>query len=131
MVISSVVSSDQLPKKYLRLGKTRILKLIPNALLRPTRFLQKFLSGAEDHHLLRDIIADTDPAFIRWALTSMIKWKGTNQHPNVLRVHGSHDRLIPVKGKVIMIDQGSHFMIVDRADEISTLVNKHLGVLSN
>ena len=126
ILVSSVTSSDQLPGIYVGLGKTGILNFVPDFLIRPPRMLQKFLFGAEDHDLLARIIKDTDPGFIRWALGVIIHWQGTNLHQNLLRIHGSHDRLIPLKGEAIIIAKGSHFMIVDNAEEISHHINKHL-----
>ena len=123
ILISSVETDDQLPRKFVWLGKAGILKLIPNALIRPPRIVQSYLFGAADKNLLSEIIQDTEPSFIRWALNRMMRWKNKSNSIEPVRIHGTKDRLIPLMGEAIKIEGGMHFMIVDRAEEISALVN--------
>ena len=124
ILISSVEISDELPKTYLTIGKTGILNLIPDAFIKPPSFISGFLFGAINKDLLKKIIRDTDPLFIRWALDKIVTWKGSSNTIKPIRIHGTRDRLIPLKGDAIKIKDGGHFMIVDKANEISTTVNK-------
>lgn len=126
ILISSAEIATQLPRKYIWLGKTGALCIIPNLLIKPPKFLQNYLFGAKNRQLLHQIIKDTDPNFIRWALQTMVKWDHKAKDSATLRIHGTDDKLIPLKGQAIEIANGGHFMIVDRADEISKLVNKTL-----
>ncbi len=123
ILVSSVSVDSQLPQRYLILGKTRILNLIPDFLIKPpTKFLS-FLFGAKNEKLLSAIIDDTAPTFIRWALNEIIHWKNDEQVIQPIRIHGTRDKLIPLKGQAIKVQDGGHFMIVDKAKEISNLVN--------
>ena len=126
ILISSVETSKQLPKFYLLLGKTRILDLMPNSLIKPPNQLLKFLFGAKNKKLLKQIISDTDPNFIRWALNSIVNWTNESNSIIPIRIHGTNDKLIPLKGQSIQIKDGGHFMIVDKAEEISILVNEKI-----
>lgn len=128
ILISSVETSSQLPKKYLSIGKTRILNIIPNSLIKPPTPLLRFLFGAKEKELLKQIINDTSPDFIKWALNSMIHWSNEENWMKTIRIHGTRDKLIPLKGKAIKIEDGGHFMIVDKAEEISKLVNQQMEV---
>jgi len=125
ILISSVETHDQLSSLYLKIGRTKILNLIPSALLKPPKAIMGFLFGAENKTLLNEIIKDTSPDFIRWALNSIIQWRNHTNKLEILRIHGTKDRLIPLKGSAIKIKNGAHFMIVDKADQISKVVNDH------
>lgn len=126
ILISSVSISDELPYKSLRIPLSRLVKLIPGALIKPPQFMMNFMFGAVDKELLSKIIRDTDPSFIRWALHKILTWRHNNGEGELFRIHGSTDRLIPLKGIAHIIKDGGHFMIVDRADELSVLINEHI-----
>lgn len=126
ILISSASKSEQLPKHFLMIGKIGILNLIPNSLIKPPAFVQGFLFGAKNKVLLNQIIKDTKPEFIRWALNTLINWSNNSNSYKVIRIHGTSDRLIHLKGKAIKIKNGGHFMIVDKAEEISKLVNEQI-----
>jgi len=125
-LISSVETSKQLPQHYVSIGKTQILNLIPNRFIKPPKSLLGFLFGAKNKKLLEQIIKDTKPKFIRWALNAIINWSNELNYLDTIRIHGTKDKLIPLKGNAIEVKDGGHFMIVDKADEISRLVNERM-----
>lgn len=126
ILISSVETSNQLPRIYRFLGRTRILNLIPSLMIKPPKLILGTLFGTKNTELLNQIIKDTEPKFIRWALNSIISWSNDSKINETLRIHGTNDRLIPLKGDAIQIKNGGHFMIVDRAAEISKLINEQM-----
>lgn len=126
ILISSVESDDQLPRKYLTIGKTKILNVVPNFLIKPPKPILGFLFGAKNKRLLEQIIEDTSPTFIRWALNSIINWSNDENLIKPVRIHGTNDKLIPLKGEALKVENGGHFMIVDNAEEISKLVNEQM-----
>lgn len=126
ILVSSVETNTQLPKTYLTIGKTQILKIIPNALIKPPKLLLSYLFGAKNKKLLEQIIRDTNPEFIRWALNKIIEWSNDLTQIKAVRIHGTNDKLIPLIGKSIEIKDGGHFMIVDKAEEISNLINEQM-----
>jgi len=126
ILISSVETSTQLPQTYVSLGKTQILNLIPNTLIKPPKPLLGFLFGAKNKQLLKQIIKDTEPEFIRWALNAIINWSNEETPIEAIRIHGTKDKLIPLKGEANEIKDGGHFMIVDKAEEISNLINEQM-----
>lgn len=127
ILISSVETSNQLPKHLITIGKTGFLNIIPNSLIKPPKFIQQYLFGAKRIKLLNEIIDDTDPEFIRWALSCMINWSNKENDVGIIRIHGTKDKLIPLKGNALYIENGKHFMIVDNAEEISILVNEQMN----
>lgn len=124
ILISSVTRSSDLPSIRNVARKVSLLSLIPNYLLKPPFVVMRYFFGAKNGPLLKEIIRDTDPTFLRWALHAIIEWNFDLHVDNLYLIHGSSDRLIPLKNKkAIEINEGGHFMIVDRAAEISKQSN--------
>lgn len=126
-IISSVVHDNQLPQAYLKLGSS-LLKRLPDFLCKPPVSILALLFGTNKTQLLAAIIHDTKPQFIRWAISELAAWKNELSSDCIIRIHGTKDRLIPLKGRAIEIEQGGHFMIVDQAERISQIVNKALNI---
>lgn len=126
IIISSVLNHEQLPFIMKTFGKSGLIKLLPNFLLKPPRFIFNFLFGAKNKSLLNQIIDDTNPIFVRWSLNEIGKWKNESTLKNVFRIHGTSDKVIPLKGDAVKIEKGGHFMIADRSNEISDIINNEL-----
>jgi pimeloyl-ACP methyl ester carboxylesterase len=126
ILISSIESSNQLPKHLITMGKAIVFEILPNSLIKPPKFILGYLFGAENRKLLHQIIKDTKPEFIRWALKTIVRWSNDSNITETIRIHGTKDRLIPLKGNAIRVEDGGHFMIVDRAKEISKIINEQL-----
>ncbi|MFT6337756.1 MAG: hypothetical protein ACJATI_004521 [Halioglobus sp.] len=88
-----------------------------------------FIFGAVDKGLLAEIITDTDPLFIKWALHNIMIWNSDGIDGRFMRIHGTEDRLIPLKGNAHLINGGGHFMIVDSANEIAFIINQYVSSL--
>ena len=127
ILISSVSNASQLPRFQVLLGRLGLLDVLPNSVIKPPYFVFNYFFGARDKALLKQIVDDTDPAFVRWALTQITQWRFSGNTSEVVRIHGTHDRIIPLKGHAIEIKNGGHFMIVDRAKEVAKVINEHLA----
>ena len=125
-LISSAQTNRELRSIFKWFGKTNLIKVIPTSLFDPPRFIAKYLFEAKNSKLLYSILDDTDLSFAKWAVNELINWKNTVEIENVLKINGTSDKLIPPKGntKMELINGGTHFMIVDNADEISKIINK-------
>lgn len=129
ILISSIELKDELPLLYKMVGKLKIAKLIPaNLLVKPNPVVQ-YLFGTSNKKLLDEIVSDSDPKFSKWALNALVNWQNTTRNKKVLKISGSKDKLIPKSKDTITIDGGSHFMIVDRAEEVSRIINERLSNL--
>ena len=126
ILISSAHTKNELRTIFRWFGKTRLIKIMPAFLFDPPRWMAKYLFGAKNYKLLNDILNDTDLGFAKWAVNELINWENVTQLKNVIKVNGTNDKLIPPKGntKMELIDEGGHFMIVDRADEVSKIINR-------
>ena len=128
ILISSAETKEGLRGVYKLMGKTSLATLIPSKLFDMPRGIAKFLFGTEETELLNNILNDTDNKFTKWAVNELINWKNEEKINNCIKINGTKDKLIPhQKGEnQILIEGGEHFMIVDKANEISTIINNKL-----
>lgn len=124
VLISSVETRNELSGIIKIIGKSKLLELVPKSLLNPPKAIARFMFGTDNKELLNSIIDDTDVSFTKWAIRALMNWKNQSQLPNLIKIGGTKDKLLPPKGdNTILIDNGGHFMIVDRAKEISDIIN--------
>jgi hypothetical protein len=105
-------------------------RLIPSPLLRKSNFMINYLFGVkqkEDKEQLKQILNDTDPRFLKWAINAIAHWKNSDK-PAGIKIHGSNDKVLPLKTDAdSVIEEGGHFMIVTRGKEISELIEKEIN----
>lgn len=79
--------------------------------------------------LLKQILHDTDSRFLKWALTRMSEWKHPDKAEHLYHIHGSADRLIPLKmvKPDTIIEGGGHLMVYAQHGEISKILNDQLA----
>ncbi|GGZ31346.1 hypothetical protein GCM10007049_25560 [Echinicola pacifica] len=132
ILISSVENRKELGGLIRLAGKSKILDLIPEKLLNPPKFLAYFMFGTEKKELLDSILSETDFYFLKWAVRELMNWKNQTRIINLIKIGGSKDKLLPPKGNnTIIIENGEHFMIVDRAKEISEIINVEVKTILN
>ena len=125
ILISSAETKLELRLIYKIIGKTKLLKLIPQFLFDPPRIIADWIFGAVNKKLLNQILNDTDLYFAKWAVNQLTNWSNIEKLSNpVLKIGGTHDKLIPPNKNQRLIEKGEHFMIVDRAYEISQIINE-------
>ena len=127
ILISSVETRNELSPIIRIFGKTKIIELIPERLLNPPKAIAHFMFGTEKKELLNSILDDTDLNFTKWAIRELMNWKNQLRLENLIKIGGTKDKLLPQKGKnTILIEKGEHFMIVDKAREISEIINEKI-----
>lgn len=82
----------------------------------------------EESILLHQIVKDTDPKFLVWAIHQIMNWKNKSYPENLTHIHGTNDRIFPIKyiNGVIKLPKSGHFMIVNRAREIEQLIFENI-----
>lgn len=132
IIISSVKSAKEMGNQYkvlkcLRVDRVLPAKLLKDSNLRTAAYYFSTESEAETTFVKR-IIEDTDEVFLKWAIDKIMTWDNHNEVPHLIHIHGSHDKIFPlkdIKGNVKKIS-GGHFMIVNKADIVSALLNQEL-----
>jgi len=132
VIISSTMLSTHLPALYRFAGKLGLLKFIPAKLLKASNKLtQNYYFGtrsSSEKALLTSIIKDTDPHFLKWAIGSILSWRNKTEPKNTYHIHGTNDKILysKIAQPDFVIQNGTHFMVYQNAEEISGIINKLL-----
>lgn len=131
VLISSVKSRHEMPPYYNNFAR-KVLHRLPDRLLFANRrfFVQLFMQCAsdEERQLLDDYLSKKDLRYLRWALNAILEWNNEWMPPGMLHIHGTADRPFPRRyvTPTHTILKGGHFMIMNRAQEISYILEKNL-----
>ena len=131
VLVSSVEDYRELRSIYRLAGQLKLIRWIPKPLFNPPRSIACWLFGTDRKALLNDILNETDLNFAKWAVSALVSWKNTERVRPILKISGSHDKLIPSANdkNTEVISGGEHFMVVDRASEISQIINEKIARL--
>ena len=133
IIISSIKSRKEMSPQMKTAGFLKIYKLFPESFVKWSNLkTADFVFGAktqEESKLLKDIIEDTDFAFTQWAFDEIMKWDNRLNTPGLIHIHGTEDKIFPSQyvKNAILLKEGTHFMIVNRANEIGDLIMKEIG----
>ena len=134
IIISSVKTSQEIPWYFRLAGRLKLPYLAPLQLGKKMHGFQSFIFGAktqEEAKLLRQIIRELDIPYVRWALYQISTWPNKTEIPGLIHLHGSHDKLFPVKyiRKFTPITGGEHLMVVSLGEQVSRIINAELRKL--
>lgn len=84
------------------------------------------LETVHERQLLKAILLDTDAHFFKWALHQVVTWRNEEIPEQLYQVHGNRDRVFPLRWVEadFVINNAGHFMVLNRAREVSTLIEK-------
>ena len=132
VLISSIKTHHERPLKLMFLNSLKFHRLLPGKLVVRFRFWLNWLLGKlspEDWELVELMIKDANIEFNEWAVDQVIHWHNEEVPDNVVHIHGTGDRIFPsfyVK-KAHWIKGGSHFMVANRAKEISKIIMREIA----
>lgn len=127
IIISSISMISEMPLLYKLINMCKINKIVPAYFLNKFYPFTNYSFGAQTNdvkNLLRQVIHDTSPIFLKWAVNEILNWKNTVRPETVFHIHGTKDRIFPV-GKVhadLIIQGGGHLMVYDKAEIISKVL---------
>ncbi|TGL49757.1 alpha/beta hydrolase [Leptospira wolffii] len=124
IIISSIKASSEKPLVYRIIHFLRLINLVPSFLLRTYNPIMAYffgISSSEDRDLLKSFLSKTEGSFVKWSLKSILQWNSEINPSNLSHIHGTKDKLFPSRliGQVVLIADGGHFMILNKAKEIS------------
>ncbi|HLW32144.1 MAG TPA: alpha/beta hydrolase [Aequorivita sp.] len=131
ILISSAKTKYEIPFYYRLAGQLGLQKLLPTRLLKNSNFITNWFFGTSssfDKKLLKQILIDTDPTFLKWAIDKVARW--TNQTPtnNLFHIHGSGDRILPMSfiKSDAAVRSGGHLIALNKADELNKIIRQQL-----
>jgi len=132
ILISSIKSSKELPLWMKTVATLKLNKIVPLKSTRLTQPIQNRMLGIqseEEKTLVASLRREADRPYINWAVNQAINWKNDWQHPNTFHIHGDKDNMFPIKNIKAdhLVKNGGHFMIMNRAAEVSNCINSILN----
>ncbi|MFV8347459.1 alpha/beta hydrolase family protein [Flavobacterium sp. ZB4P13] len=119
IIISSVRSNLEFPRRMKIAKTTKAYKLIPMKLIANIESLAKFSFGEKVNQRLKlyeKFLSVRDIRYLNWAVEQVILWNRTVVDENVIHIHGDMDDVFPMKyiKNCIVVKGGTHIMILNK-----------------
>lgn len=130
ILLSSVKASSEIPFYFKLFRVFPIHRIFPfKSLLWAFYWLFYWLfapEGSDQKQLLRTILIETDPQFLKWALHKVVTWKNQEVPDNLVHIHGKGDRIFPYRfvAPNYSVENSGHLMVMNRAEQVSDLIEQ-------
>lgn len=126
ILISSVPVYSHFPRRFRLARKLKMHRLIPVSMFKSASVIKRLFApeSREDKQVLLQLVKESDPAFIKWALGAILHWKNETVPIPMAHIHGSKDEILPVRytRPTHIIAKGTHLMVMNRAAEVNNLL---------
>jgi len=131
ILIASAKTKKEIPFYYRFAGQLRLHNLLPIRLLKNSNFISNWFFGTSstcDTQLLKQILIDTDPTFLKWAIDKVARWTNQTQTKNIFHIHGTNDKILPLSFVKCdsTIQNGGHLMTLNKADELNQILRQQI-----
>lgn len=131
ILVSSVTTKYALPWWMRASGKLQLHKLVqprPHPLFYPIENYFLGTSSKSEKRMANQFRKHVDGRFVQWAINEIVTWSNVTKPANYVQIHGTGDKLFPVHKSeaAYLIKGGGHFMIYNRASEISKIIVNEL-----
>jgi len=119
IIISSVKSRAELPRRMRYASNKGLVKFIPTSLLNHIDQFERFAFGdflKKRANLYKKYLSIRDVSYIDWSIKNMINWDCKTPIPGIVHIHGDEDLVFPYKyiNGCIPVKGGTHIMVVNR-----------------
>ena len=133
IIISSAKTRKELPFYWKILRHIPVYKVLTYSLIKQTLAVQEYFLGAGSElsrQYEKTVVDKANMHFYKWAIGAIVSWKNKIIPSNVFHVHGSNDRLLPMRfiKPNFVINNGGHLMIIENAAEVSAVLKQIFAV---
>lgn len=119
IVVSSIKTKHELPKRMKLARITKAYKIMPTSLVNNIDALAKYTFGKTIKKriaLYRKYLSVTNKQYLDWALKQVICWNQDKSIPEAIHIHGEKDAVFPHRclGDCITVKGGTHVMIINK-----------------
>ncbi|SHL83070.1 Uncharacterised protein family (UPF0227) [Flavobacterium flevense] len=116
IIISSVKSRSELPKRIKFAKSTLAHKLIPMRLILRLNKLAKLVLAEKVKHRIQlydTFLSVRDIYYLKWAVEKVVLWDRLVANERVIHIHGDKDRIFPIQNikNCIVIKGGTHVAV--------------------
>lgn len=121
IIISSVRSSMEFPRRMKFAKMTHAYRIFPTRLMEKVDWLAKFSFGnnviSRRLNLYEKYLSVRDKKYLDWAFEKIILWDRLEPDETVIHIHGEKDEVFPSKylKNFIQVKGGTHIMIINKA----------------
>ena len=120
IIISSVKTKDELPKRMIFAKYTKVHKLLPTGLVNNVELIAKYAFGetvTKRLELYEQYLSIRDKSYIDWAIDQIVGWEQTEALEGVIHIHGEKDAVFPIAyiKDCIPVKNGTHTMVIHRS----------------
>ncbi|HEX9511370.1 MAG TPA: alpha/beta hydrolase [Puia sp.] len=130
ILIGSIPVSSHLPGYYAIAGRLRLPDLFPPSFFKGAATLKRLLTRekSEDKAMLRQVIRDGNPWFIKWGLKAVLEWRNEEIPQPLWHIHGSRDEVFPVwfTRPSHIVPKGGHLLVINHANEVNRILGELL-----
>ncbi|WP_159023001.1 alpha/beta hydrolase [Formosa sp. L2A11] len=119
IVISSVLTKYELPKRMKLAKVTKMYKFLPTHLVRDFESYAKYTFGSSTIkrvNLYKKYLSVRDKNYLDWAIEQVVCWDQEKPLPNTIHIHGDKDAVFPYQyiKDCITVKDGTHIMIINK-----------------
>ena len=119
IIISSVKSNDEFPRRMKIAKTTKAYKLIPTSIFSNIEKLSAFSFGksiGQRLKLYERYLSVRDVHYLDWAIERVLLWDRTRVDPNVIHIHSDADEVFPLQyiENCIVVKGGTHVLILSK-----------------
>lgn len=119
IIISSVKSNLEFPRRMKIAKTTKAYKLIPTSIFSNMEKLSDFSFGksiAQRLKLYERYLSVRDVKYLDWAIERIVLWDRTQVDKSVVHIHGDADEVFPIQyiSDCIVVKGGTHIMILSK-----------------
>lgn len=129
ILISSVKKECEIPRRLKFIQKSKIYKLFPSKRISSIDDFSKFAIHKSFQHkakVYNKYLAVRNEVYLNWAIYNVLNWKSNENYEDIVHIHGANDHIFPIKHikNCIEIEGGTHAMILTKAPQINTLLQR-------
>jgi pimeloyl-ACP methyl ester carboxylesterase len=134
ILISTIKTKKESPAIFAFARKFPIYNFVPTWFSRNMVPIISRIARVTDkagYHLYRAMLKGWSAKKLLWARHAAVNWKNTELPARFMHIHGTRDHIFPHKriSGFKVIEGGSHYMVMDRAEEIAEIINDELTIM--
>lgn len=132
ILISSVKSAEELPKRLKITKVTNAYKLFPAKSITTIENFIKYAFGKMAKKRIEQYqmyLSVKNELYLKWAIYNVLHWKSEEKIENIVHIHGETDQVFPYKHiqNSIKIPNASHVMILTKSQKINKIIQEQLS----
>ena len=124
ILLSSAKGKNEIPFYLKIMGSLGLDRIVPAWVLKQSNSIVNWffgVSGDFEKDLLKQILKDMEPVFLKWAIHQVLNWQNEFVPQNMIHIHGTNDKLLPFRYVTAdyVVRGGGHFMLLHQHQEVS------------